>query len=89
MRRVRLTASGQVQGVFFRASTRDEARRLGVTGWVRNLADGTVQAEAQGSAEAVDALLEFCRQGPGHAKVTGLRVEDLDPVADERSFESR
>ena len=89
MRRVRLTASGQVQGVFFRASTRDEARRLGVTGWVRNLPDGTVRAEAQGPAEAVDALIAFCRQGPGHATVTDLRVEDLAPVADERAFEAR
>lgn len=89
MRRVRLTASGQVQGVFFRASTRDEARRLGVTGWVRNLPDGTVEAEAQGDEDAVESLIEFCRRGPGHATVTGLRVEDLDAVADERSFESR
>ena len=89
MRRVRLTASGQVQGVFFRASTRDEARRLGVTGWVRNLPDGTVQAEVQGPAQAVDALLAFCRQGPGHATVTALRVEDLHPVDDERAFEAR
>lgn len=89
MRRVRLTASGQVQGVFFRASTRDEARRLGVTGWVRNRSDGTVEAEAQGAAEAVDALIDFCRQGPGHATVTALHVEDLEPVADERAFEAR
>ena len=89
MRRVRLTASGQVQGVFFRASTRDEARRVGVTGWVRNLPDGTVQAEAQGPAEAVEALVAFCRQGPGHATVTALHVDDLDPVEDERAFEAR
>ena len=89
MRRVRLTASGQVQGVFFRASTRDEARRLGVTGWVRNLPDGTVEAEAQGDPGAVEALIEFCRRGPGHATVIDLRVEDLDAVADERSFTSR
>lgn len=89
MRRVRLTASGQVQGVFFRASTRDEARRLGVTGWVRNLADGTVQAEAQGPSDAVDALIAFCRRGPGHATVDDLRVEDLEPVADEQAFQAR
>ena len=89
MRRVRLTAFGQVQGVFFRASTRDEARKLGLTGWVRNLPDGTVQAEAQGDDEAVGQLLDFCRRGPGHATVTDLRVEDLAPVADERAFEAR
>ena len=89
MRRVRLTAFGQVQGVFFRASTRDEARRLGLTGWVRNLEDGSVQVEAQGPAEEVDALEEFCRNGPGHATVTELRVEELPPVADEQAFQAR
>ena len=89
MRRVRLTASGRVQGVFFRASTRDEARRLGLTGWVRNLPDGTVQAEAQGTDAAVEELIGFCRRGPGSATVTGLRVEDLAPVDDERAFETR
>src|SRR5688500_17359097 len=70
MRRVRLTAFGHGQGGFFRAATGDEARRLGLTGWVRNLEGGSVEAEAQGPAEEVDALVEFCRKGPGHATVT-------------------
>jgi acylphosphatase len=60
-----------------------------VTGWVRNRPDGTVEAEAQWPADAVDALIDFCRRGPGHANVTNLRVEDLPPVADERAFEAR
>jgi acylphosphatase len=89
MRRVRLTVSGQVQGVFFRASTRDRAQGLGLTGWVRNMPDGTVQAEAQGPDDAVEELIIFCRRGPRHATVTNLRVEDLEPVADERAFEAR
>ena len=86
MRRVHLTASGTVQGVFFRAATRDEARRLGLTGWVRNAADGSVECEAQGDPADVESLVEFCRRGPGHARVTDLEVEDSDPVGDEEGF---
>ena len=89
MRRVRLTASGSVQGVFFRASTRDEARRRGVTGWVRNAPDGTVEVEAQGAPGAVDAMIEFCRRGPGHSRVDQLDVEDIPTVADEQDFRVR
>jgi acylphosphatase len=81
MRRVRLTASGLVQGVFFRASTRDEARHLKVTGWVSNAPDGTVVAEVQGDPDAVEAMITFCRRGPGHARVERLDIADL-PVAD-------
>ncbi len=79
MRRVHVIASGRVQGVFFRASTRDEAVRQGVTGWVRNTAQGTVEGEFQGSTDAVEAMLDFCRRGPGHATVSDLRVTELDP----------
>jgi acylphosphatase len=86
MRRVRLTASGLVQGVFFRASTRDEARRLGVTGWVCNAPDGTVQAEVQGDDNAVEAMIAFCRRGPGHARVDRLDVEDLPTIEAEQGF---
>jgi acylphosphatase len=86
MRRVHLTASGLVQGVFFRASARDEARRLGVTGWIRNTAQETVEAQAQGETSAVEAFVEFCRQGPGQAWVEELVVDDVDVVADESGF---
>lgn len=89
MRRVHLTASGTVQGVFFRAETQAEARRLGLTGWVRNVADGTVELQAQGAGAAVDGLIEFCRGGPGSARVTDLEVEERDPVSDEDTFEVR
>ena len=89
MRRVRLSASGTVQGVFFRASTRDEARRLGLTGWARNTSDGRVEVEAQGAPDAIDRLIAFCRQGPGHATVTDLNVEDADLVDGEQGFTAR
>ena len=89
MRRVRITASGTVQGVFFRAAASDEARRLGLTGWVRNTDDDQVEAEAQGDEQAVERFVEFCRAGPDQAQVNDLTVDDLDPVADEADFDVR
>lgn len=74
--RVRLLISGQVQGVFFRESTRREAERLGVSGWVRNVPDGRVEAVLDGPAHAVNELVHWCRQGPPAAKVD--RVERFD-----------
>ena len=71
---VRMRISGRVQGVFFRAYTRDEARRLGLKGWVRNLPDGCVEVLAQGSSERLKALESFCRQGPPHARVQDVEV---------------
>ncbi|MGE5562584.1 MAG: acylphosphatase [Bacillota bacterium] len=73
-RRVRVT--GRVQGVFFRAWTRDEARSLGVKGWVRNCADGAVEAHLEGDDEAVSELVRRMRHGPAHAKVTDLEMSD-------------
>lgn len=69
---------GQVQGVFFRDSTREEASRRAVAGWVANRPDGTVEAVFEGEAEAVEALVAFCREGPGRA-----RVERLEEAAEE------
>ncbi|HSN92471.1 MAG TPA: acylphosphatase [Anaeromyxobacteraceae bacterium] len=71
--RAHLLVSGLVQGVNFRASTADEARRLGVAGWVRNCPDGRVEVEAEGEREKVEALVRWCAHGP-----TWARVEDLD-----------
>src|SRR3954469_8068785 len=77
--RRRIRAHGRVQGVFFRDSVRREAQSRGVAGWARNCADGTVEAVFEGDAEAVDALVELCRAGPGHADVTRLDVSDEAP----------
>ena len=76
-RRVRV--SGRVQGVFYRAWTRDEARRLGVTGWVRNCPDGTVEAHVEGDAAAVEQLIERMREGPPAAEVAELTTEKIRP----------
>jgi acylphosphatase len=68
-----------VQGVFFRDSTRREAERRGVAGWVRNRSDGSVEAVFEGPPGAVAALVDFCRAGPGSSSVSELDVESEEP----------
>ena len=70
--RRRVRAHGRVQGVFFRDSVRREAELRGVAGWARNREDGTVEAVFEGASDAVAALVDFCRAGPGHASVSSL-----------------
>ena len=82
-----LTISGHVQGVGFRYSMVDEARRLGVTGWVRNRRDGTVEAVIDGEREATEAMLAWVRRGPRGARVTDVRVSDV--AASFTRFEAR
>jgi acylphosphatase len=77
--RRRVVASGDVQGVFFRDATQREASARGVAGWVRNRSDGTVEAVFEGPEEAVSELVDFCRAGPGSARVEHLDVEPEDP----------
>ena len=77
MNAVRAIVEGRVQGVGFRWFVRQEARRLGVAGWVRNLADGTVELTVSGEATAVRRLIDHVRVGPDSADVTGVRAEDV------------
>lgn len=72
---VHVLVSGRVQGVWYRGWTVQTAQALGLSGWVRNLADGRVEAVFQGPAAAVDTMLAACRQGPPSAHVGGLEVE--------------
>ncbi|MDQ3265457.1 MAG: acylphosphatase [Myxococcota bacterium] len=76
MRRVRLRITGRVQGVFFRESTRREATRLGLQGWVRNLDDGSVEAVVQGLAGDVETMVQWCHRGPQLARVESVQVTD-------------
>lgn len=73
--RARLRVRGLVQGVWFRQSTADQARRLGLAGWVRNAADGSVEAEAEGERERVEQLVRWCHRGPPAARVEAVEVE--------------
>ena len=78
-RHVRLT--GRVQGVFFRQSAADRARELGVSGWVRNCPDGSVEVRLSGSADAVEAMTDWLRRGPPSARVERVEVGDAEPDA--------
>jgi len=69
--------AGRVQGVFFRANTREQAQRLGLTGYARNMADGRVQVLACGAPEAVARLKDWLRSGPPSARVTGVACESV------------
>ena len=73
--RAHVFVSGRVQGVFFRYETRQRARRVGVTGWVRNLPDGRVEAVFEGEKEAVEYMVEFCKRGPPAARVEKVDVK--------------
>jgi acylphosphatase len=81
----RAVVRGRVQGVFFRQATVERARRLGVTGWVRNTPEGTVEIHAEGEPDAVEELLDFARGGPPAAHVDRVDVRDV-PVEGHRDF---
>ena len=83
----RLRIHGRVQGVGFRYALLEEARRLGLTGWVRNRPDGSVEAVADGPADALDALVRWANHGPPAAAVT--RVDVADEVGRYGPFEIR
>jgi acylphosphatase len=81
--RAHLLIFGRVQGVFYRAFTQDQALRLGLNGWVRNLHDGRVEAVFEGQKELVEEAILACRRGPA-----GSRVTDIDTAWEEPSGES-
>ncbi|MGB3778906.1 MAG: acylphosphatase [Tunicatimonas sp.] len=76
MKHFSIRVTGKVQGVFFRASTREEAQRLGLVGWVRNEADGSVWIEVEGDDDALDQLVAWCQHGPVQARVADVVVEE-------------
>lgn len=84
--RVHLLISGEVQGVFFRSSTRKAASDLGLAGWVRNLPSGMVEIVAEGRKPLLDRLIEFCRKGPEGAKVDEIEIDWAKPTGEFSSF---
>jgi acylphosphatase len=82
----RFVISGRVQGVGFRYFTREVALREGVTGWVRNLADGTVEARVEGEREAVTRVERALRNGPRGARIDAVFVDEEDPAMAHRTF---
>jgi acylphosphatase len=87
--RAHLIVSGKVQGVYFRAETQRAALRIGVTGWVRNKSDGTVEAEAEGAREDVAALVDWCKNGSPLSKVDKVDVAWKDYRGASNVFEVR
>ncbi len=81
-----ITIQGRVQGVFFRASTKEMADKLGIAGQVRNLPDGSVWIAAESEESAMESFIAWCRQGPPRAQVTGLRLIDA-PIQHYKGFE--
>jgi acylphosphatase len=82
MLRRRVVVHGGVQGIGFRYSARREADRLGVAGWIRNRSDGAVEAEVEGDAGAVQAMLDWLAAGPPGARVEGTETAGVDPIGD-------
>ncbi len=78
--------SGRVQGVFFRMETKRAADRFGVLGWVKNRRDGTVEALFEGERDRVDAVLEWCKEGPAHARVSDVDVDWEDYTGEFSGF---
>jgi acylphosphatase len=86
-RRARFTVRGQVQGVCYRMYAREKAAELGLTGWVRNRHDGTVEVLAEGDDGALAEFLAWCRTGPPHARVSDVAAAYSEPTREFGSFE--
>ena len=89
MKQIHVIISGRVQGVFFRAETKSEADSLGLTGWVRNLPTGAVEAVFEGPEAAVTTMVGWCRRGPAHARVDNLVVTERPFTGAFKDFQIR
>ncbi len=87
--RAHVYISGRVQGVFFRAYTRDKAREVGLKGWVKNLIDGRVEAVFEGEEKNVEEMLRWCREGSPHSRVSEVEVHEEPFNGEFMSFEVR
>ena len=86
MKRVHVYISGRVQGVFFRAETQRAATDLNLTGWVKNIVDGRVEAVFEGEDEDVDKMLAWCHVGPPAARVENVEVTEETYTGEFRNF---
>lgn len=87
--RAHVYISGSVQGVFFRDSTRQKANELDLNGWVKNMSDGRVEALFEGPSDAVQEMLDWCKEGPAQADVEDVDAEHEEPMEDLKGFEVR
>jgi acylphosphatase len=77
---VHVLISGRVQGVWYRASTKQKAEELGITGWVRNTKDGNVEATFEGEEEKIDEMINWCYKGPSLAKVSNIDIKNNQEI---------
>ena len=84
--RAHLIISGKVQGVFYRASAKEQADKLNLTGWVRNLPDDSVEIQVEGQKENIKDFLDWCYVGPPNAVVSNIDIEYLQPTGEFSSF---
>ena len=89
LQRAQVRVSGQVQGVFFRDSTRQKAEELGLAGWVRNVPDGQVEALFEGPSEKVEEMVRWCEEGPQRASVENVDTDFENAEGDLEGFEVR
>ncbi|MEM3588072.1 MAG: acylphosphatase [Candidatus Jordarchaeaceae archaeon] len=87
--RAHVFVSGRVQGVFFRDHTKNAADRLGVSGWVKNLSDGRVEAVFEGEKDKVEEMIQICKRGPPLAKVTDIKVTFEEYTGEFKNFSIR
>ena len=89
MKRLEVVIKGNVQGVFFRYNTQLKARKLSLTGWVKNMPDGTVHAVFEGDSDKLNDILKFCENGPKMAEVSKVIAEYKTPTKEFKDFEIR
>lgn len=89
MKTLHITVIGHVQGVWFRATAKEVADRLGLSGWARNALDGSVEIVAHGEEDALEKFIEWCREGPPMAKIERVVVKDEGKVPEEEGFRIR
>lgn len=81
-----ITVKGKVQGVFYRKNTQKQARNLGLSGYVKNMTNGTVKIEAEGEESRLKKLVEWCKDGPKRAKVDEVEVNEKETLKDYDKF---
>ena len=86
---IHIIISGRVQGVWFRASTKQMAKQLGLTGWVRNTPDGCVEAVFEGEENIINKMIEWCHKGPPLSKVKNVEVKNQEPTNEFIDFSIR
>lgn len=84
---IKATITGRVQGVFYRASTKKTADSLGIKGYVKNLANGAVEAVFEGDRPMLTKMMDWCRKGPSAAKVDHVLAKEIETVSDYETFE--